>query len=105
MKNLEEFLMNYEVNGNLGDFLELDDLFPENGVEPLGVPSDSESDMGIGSEDFSGNLEDLLDEQAPQFGIGHLTNHMQNRICNEYKRDEKLIEWITHGDASVHGMS
>ncbi|GJV10951.1 hypothetical protein Tco_1352492 [Tanacetum coccineum] len=63
-KNLEEFLMNDEINGDLGDFLELDDLFPKNGIKPFGIPSDSKSEMGIGLEDFSRNQEDLLDEQA-----------------------------------------
>ncbi|GKG52918.1 hypothetical protein Tco_0550030, partial [Tanacetum coccineum] len=42
-ENLEEFLMNDEVNG---------------------VLSDSESEIEIRLEDFSGNMEDLLDEQA-----------------------------------------
>ncbi|GKA30225.1 hypothetical protein Tco_0716530 [Tanacetum coccineum] len=63
-ENLEEFLMNDEVNGDLGDLLELDDLFPVNSVEPFGVLLDSESEIEIGLEDFSGNMEDLLDEQA-----------------------------------------
>ncbi|GJQ99833.1 putative reverse transcriptase domain-containing protein [Tanacetum coccineum] len=67
-ENLEESLMNDEVNGDLGYFLELDDLFSENGVEPFGIPLDTESDMGIGLEDFSRNLEDLLEEQTPQIG-------------------------------------
>ncbi|GJQ93209.1 putative reverse transcriptase domain-containing protein [Tanacetum coccineum] len=44
------------------------DLFPENSVGPFGILSNSESEMGNGLEDFSRNLEDLLDEQAPQFG-------------------------------------
>ncbi|GJR26522.1 hypothetical protein Tco_1102754 [Tanacetum coccineum] len=64
-ENLEEFLMNDEINGDLGDFLEFDDLFLENGVEPFGIPLDLESKMEIRLEDFSGKLEDLLDEQAP----------------------------------------
>nr|GEV67723.1 hypothetical protein [Tanacetum cinerariifolium] len=34
-ENLEEFLMNNEINGDLGDFLELNDLLPENDMEPL----------------------------------------------------------------------
>ncbi|GKC68315.1 hypothetical protein Tco_1100913, partial [Tanacetum coccineum] len=66
-ESLKEFLMNDEINGDLGDFLELDDLFPENDVEPFGILSDSENEIGIGLEDFGGNLEDLLDEQALQF--------------------------------------
>nr|GEZ42020.1 putative reverse transcriptase domain-containing protein [Tanacetum cinerariifolium] len=50
---------------DLGDFLELDDLLSKNGVEPFGILSDLESEMGIGLEDFGGNQEDLLDKQAP----------------------------------------
>ncbi|GJW77578.1 hypothetical protein Tco_0139260 [Tanacetum coccineum] len=64
-ESLKEFLMNDEINEDLGDFSELYDLFPENDVEPFGILSDSENEMGIGLEDFAGNLEDLLDEQAP----------------------------------------
>ncbi|GKF38546.1 hypothetical protein Tco_0118607, partial [Tanacetum coccineum] len=60
--------MNDEIKGYLGDFLELDDLFPINDVEPFGILSNSNSEMGIRLEDFSVNLEDLMDEQAPQFG-------------------------------------
>ncbi|GJZ33647.1 homeodomain-like protein [Tanacetum coccineum] len=75
-EHLEEFLMNNVVNADLGDFLELDDLFPENGVEPFGIPLYSESNMGIGLEDFGGNLEDLLDEQTPQI--------RQNEDVNEF---------------------
>ncbi|GJS64944.1 hypothetical protein Tco_0679508 [Tanacetum coccineum] len=56
------------IKGYLGDFLELDDLFPINDVEPFGILSNSNSEMGIRLEDFSVNLEDLMDEQAPQFG-------------------------------------
>ncbi|GJS92065.1 hypothetical protein Tco_0774701 [Tanacetum coccineum] len=66
-ENLEEFLTNDEINVDLGDFLELDDLLPGNNVEPFGILSYSKSEMRIGPEDFSGNLEDLLDEQALQF--------------------------------------
>nr|GEW50325.1 hypothetical protein [Tanacetum cinerariifolium] len=61
-------LVNDEIKGDLGDFLELDDLFLINSVKTFRVLSDTESEMGIGLEDFSGNLEDLLDEQASQFG-------------------------------------
>ncbi|GKB58243.1 hypothetical protein Tco_0914429, partial [Tanacetum coccineum] len=66
-ENLEDFLMNDEINRDFRDFLELDDLFPIKSVEPFGVLSDSKSEMGIGLEDFNGNLEDLLDKQAIQF--------------------------------------
>nr|GEZ22201.1 hypothetical protein [Tanacetum cinerariifolium] len=52
-ENLEEFLMNDEINGDLGDFLELNDLFLRIDVEPFGGLSYSESEMEIRLDDFS----------------------------------------------------
>ncbi|GJZ67951.1 hypothetical protein Tco_0631191 [Tanacetum coccineum] len=66
-ENLKDVLMNDEINRDLGEFLELDDLFPINGVKPFGVPLDPKRETGFGLEDFCGNLDDLLDEQALQF--------------------------------------
>ncbi|GJW04511.1 hypothetical protein Tco_1563367 [Tanacetum coccineum] len=62
------FLMNDDINEDLGNFLELNDLLPENNGDPFGVLSDSGSDMGIRLDESSGNQEDLLNEQAAQFG-------------------------------------
>ncbi|GKA83792.1 hypothetical protein Tco_0805387 [Tanacetum coccineum] len=55
-ENLEEFLMNNEINRESRDFLEFNDILPENDMEPFGVLLDSESEMGIGLDDFSGDL-------------------------------------------------
>nr|GEZ25677.1 hypothetical protein [Tanacetum cinerariifolium] len=63
-ENLEEFLMNDDINADLGDFLELNDLLSEYDGDPFGVLSDSKSEIGIGLDDFSGNLEDILIKQA-----------------------------------------
>ncbi|GJW65829.1 retrovirus-related pol polyprotein from transposon TNT 1-94 [Tanacetum coccineum] len=188
-ENLEEFLMNDDINADLGDFLELNDLQLEYDGDPFGVPLDSESEIGIGLDDFSRNLEDLLIKQAPQFGqnkfiekglteillgrpfkdssgleesvteglvwfkigdnktifqmprtisrIQHLPTKQFNMMApvlrvidedkdrgfnhpyqiikmfykgclqlgDEYKRDEKVIEWIIHGHASIHDMT
>nr|GEU49654.1 homeodomain-like protein [Tanacetum cinerariifolium] len=84
-ENLEDFLMNNEINRDFKDFLELDDLFPINGVEPFGVLSDLESEMGIRLEDFNGNLEDLLDEQGLQFRQ------------NERSKEKNLCLMLTRG--------
>ncbi|GKD76585.1 hypothetical protein Tco_1339206, partial [Tanacetum coccineum] len=51
-ENLEEFLMNNEINRESRDFLEFNDILPENDMEPFGVLLDSESEMGIGLDDF-----------------------------------------------------
>ncbi|GJX06130.1 hypothetical protein Tco_0194062 [Tanacetum coccineum] len=56
-----------EDDKDLGDFLDVNDLLPENDGDPFGVLSDSESEMGISLDVFSGNLEDILIEQASQF--------------------------------------
>nr|GEW38246.1 reverse transcriptase domain-containing protein [Tanacetum cinerariifolium] len=60
--------MNDDLNKDLGYFLDVNDLLPVNNGNPFGVLSDSESEMGISLDEFSGNLEDLLIEQAPQVG-------------------------------------
>nr|GEV55851.1 hypothetical protein [Tanacetum cinerariifolium] len=66
-ENLEDFLMNDDLNRDLGDFLDVNDLLPENNGVPFMVFSDSKSEMGIILDVFSRNLEDLLIEQASQF--------------------------------------
>ncbi|GKA34225.1 hAT dimerization domain, ribonuclease H-like domain protein, partial [Tanacetum coccineum] len=53
-EDLEDFLMNGDFNGDLRDFLELNDLLPENDVDPFGALSDSEGEMGMGLDGFSG---------------------------------------------------
>ncbi|GKB71023.1 hypothetical protein Tco_0932435 [Tanacetum coccineum] len=45
-ENLEEFLMNKDLNGDLGDLLDVNNLLPENDGDPFRVLSDSESEMG-----------------------------------------------------------
>nr|GEX63118.1 hypothetical protein [Tanacetum cinerariifolium] len=52
-------------------------------VEPFEVLSDSESEIRIGLEDFSVNLEELLDEQALQFGQFKMLQFMVDFIVLE----------------------
>ncbi|GJX82503.1 homeodomain-like protein [Tanacetum coccineum] len=188
-ENLEKFLMNDDLNEDLGYFLDVNDLLPENNEDPFGVLSDSESEMGINLDEFSGNIKDScsnklhkldgisefiekglteillgrpfressgLEESVAEvlvlFKIGddktifqmprtisrfqRVTTKQSNmmapvlRICDEdknrgfnypyqkikefykgclisgdeYKRDEKVIEWIIHGHDSIHDI-
>ncbi|GJV94304.1 hypothetical protein Tco_1545881 [Tanacetum coccineum] len=56
-ENLEEFLMNDDINGDLGDFLEENDLLPGIDMDSFGVLSDSDNEMGIGLEDLGEGIE------------------------------------------------
>ncbi|GKB12957.1 hypothetical protein Tco_0846880 [Tanacetum coccineum] len=49
------------ARNDLRDFLEFNDILPENDMEHFGVLLDLESKMAIGLDDFSGDLESLLD--------------------------------------------
>ncbi|GKC89240.1 putative reverse transcriptase domain-containing protein [Tanacetum coccineum] len=51
-ENLEEFLMNDNINRDLGDFLEDNDLLPGIDMDSFGVLSDSDNEMGSGLDDL-----------------------------------------------------
>ncbi|GJW29270.1 hypothetical protein Tco_0046145 [Tanacetum coccineum] len=64
-KNLEEFLINDDINGDLRDFLEENDLLLGIDMDSFGVLSDSDNEMGIGLEDLGEGIEDFLDARDP----------------------------------------
>ncbi|GKC35219.1 hypothetical protein Tco_1047603 [Tanacetum coccineum] len=65
-KNLEEFLMNDDINGDLGDFfLKDNDLFPVIDMDSFEAFLDSDNGMGIGLDDFGEGTKYLWDVQDP----------------------------------------
>ncbi|GJT85754.1 putative reverse transcriptase domain-containing protein [Tanacetum coccineum] len=75
-EDLKEFLMNEDINGDLGNFLIDNNLLPGIDMDSFGTLSDSETKMGIGLDDLGEGI--------------------------EYKRDEEVIDWNNRGHASVH---
>ncbi|GJZ52478.1 hypothetical protein Tco_0606993 [Tanacetum coccineum] len=113
----EEFLMNMKVNGDFGDLLNLTISLPVISVEPFGVLLDSESEIEISrfchlstqpcnmmvpilriSDEDKANGFDHAHQKIKEFYKGCL------QLGDEYKMDEKVIEWITHEHASIHDM-
>ncbi|GJR19240.1 retrovirus-related pol polyprotein from transposon TNT 1-94 [Tanacetum coccineum] len=64
-ENLEEFLMNDNINRDLGDFLEDNDLLPGIDMDSFGVLSDSNNEMRSGLDDLGERIEDFWDAQDP----------------------------------------
>ncbi|GJY26915.1 protein kinase-like domain, concanavalin A-like lectin/glucanase domain protein [Tanacetum coccineum] len=64
-ENLEEFLMNDNINRDLGDFLEDNDLLPGIDMDSFGVRSDSNNEMRSGLDDLGERIEDFWDAQDP----------------------------------------
>ncbi|GJT05906.1 hypothetical protein Tco_0840368 [Tanacetum coccineum] len=64
-KNLEEFFMNDDINGDLGDFLIDNDLLPSTDLDSFGAFLDSDNGMGIRLDDLGEEIKDFLDAQDP----------------------------------------
>ncbi|GKE89761.1 hypothetical protein Tco_1567236, partial [Tanacetum coccineum] len=80
-EDLVELLKNDDINGDLGDFLEDNDLLPNFDApkaislspsrlasinkDPFEEFQDSDSNMGIGIDDFVKGMDDLWDDQGP----------------------------------------
>ncbi|GKD50518.1 hypothetical protein Tco_1279494 [Tanacetum coccineum] len=66
-----------------------------------------ESDMGIGLEDFSVNVEDLLDEQAPQFGKIEVstTTGTTNDIASAHGYVKFYFTGISYGVVEKQGYA
>ncbi|GJT16683.1 retrovirus-related pol polyprotein from transposon TNT 1-94 [Tanacetum coccineum] len=60
-ENPEEFLMNDDINWDLGDFLEENDLLPGIDLDSFGILSDSDNEMGFGLEDLGEGIEYFWD--------------------------------------------
>ncbi|GJW80542.1 hypothetical protein Tco_0144517 [Tanacetum coccineum] len=67
-EDLEEFLMNDDFDEVNGDFLELNDLLSEDEIDPFGAHSESEEEpeMGMSLDDFSDELENILESLIPK---------------------------------------
>ncbi|GKC35976.1 hypothetical protein Tco_1048360 [Tanacetum coccineum] len=65
-RGLEEFLMNDDINEDLGDFLEENDLLPKIDSDTLEVLPDSDDEMGIRLEDSGEGIEIFWDAQDPK---------------------------------------
>ncbi|GKA90601.1 hypothetical protein Tco_0812471 [Tanacetum coccineum] len=62
-RGLEEFLMNDDINEDLGDFLEENDLLPKIDSDTLEVLPDSDDEIGIRLEDSGEGIEIFWDAQ------------------------------------------
>ncbi|GJZ14808.1 reverse transcriptase domain-containing protein [Tanacetum coccineum] len=81
---------------------------PKRIIENVLVKIDrSESDMGIGLEDFSVNVEDLLDEQASQFGKIEVstTTGTTNDIASAHGYVKFYFIGISYGVAEKQGYA
>ncbi|GJZ67843.1 homeodomain-like protein [Tanacetum coccineum] len=79
-RNLKELLMNDDINGDLGNFLEDNDLFPNSKInnfparlneDPTKTLCNPDGNMSIGLEDFD-EMDDIWDDLDP----GVLTNEV-----------------------------
>ncbi|GJY26992.1 isoflavone 3'-hydroxylase-like protein [Tanacetum coccineum] len=98
-EDLEEFLMNDDFDEVNGDFLELNDLLSEDEIDPFGAHSESEEEpeMGMSLDDFSDELENILESLIPKAAYNRTDDELIEKEIKQMEAVDQAIQTILMG--------